>query len=147
MMAEACVKARIYAPAAQVWHFLRWDNLEAMLPSGLFAAVRYHERRPVSGATRTVSMPDDRLVQERLESQSEQDFSMRYRVLNSVDFQLAEYLGEARVTPVGAGECLLCFSCAFTPLGISADEWRTFYAAMQHAHIAFIRSSVEQKST
>lgn len=141
---RASVDAQISAPAKAVWDFLRWDNLESMLPSGLFAGVDYDERRPVAGATRSVRLPDGRTIRERLERVDPVDLAFDYRVIDLADFPLAEYDGQVRVEAVTPASCKLHFACQFEPLGISADEWRSIYSDMQDAYIAFIRSSVER---
>jgi len=141
---HAAVAVRMGAAAERVWPFLRWDNLEVMLPGGFFAAVDYEERRPVAGATRTITLGDGRKIRERLEAVSEPDMAYAYRVIDLADFPLAEYVGHVRVTPAGAAACNLRFACEFTPLGITAGEWREIYAAMQQANIDFIRAQTER---
>lgn len=144
MLEHAVVTARIAAPAERVWPFLRWESLELMLPGGFFQHVAYDERRPIAGATRTITLGDGRKIRERLETIVAADLAYSYRIIDTADFPLAEYVGDVRVTPAGREACSLRFACAFTPLGISADAWRAIYTDMQNANIDFIRAQVER---
>lgn len=146
MFDHAVVAARIAAPAERVWPFLRWQSLETMLPGGFFKSVSYDERQPIIGATRTITLGDGRQIRERLEAISAIDFAFSYRIIDTADFPLAEYLGHVRVTPAGETACSLRFACEFTPLGITADAWREIYAGMQNANIDFIRAQVERSA-
>ncbi|MBI1210323.1 MAG: hypothetical protein GC190_02575 [Alphaproteobacteria bacterium] len=143
MFEHATVAARLAAPAERVWPFLRWESLETMLPGGFFKRVDYDERRPVAGATRTITLGDGRTIRERLETISAADLAYSYRLIDTADFPLAEYVGHVRVTPAGAKACSIRFACEFTPLGITAAQWREIYGGMQEANISFIRAQVE----
>jgi len=70
----------------------------------------------------------------------------RYTVLNLADFPLEHYLGSVSVTPLGEARARLTFACDFVPRGISADQWRDQYAAMQAAFIAFARAACAPSS-
>jgi hypothetical protein len=143
MFEHAVVAARVAAPAERVWPFLRWESIETMLPGGFFKRADYDERRPIVGATRTITLGDGRMIRERLETISILDLAYSYRIIDTDDFPLAEYVGHVRVTPAGLHACSLRLACEFTPLGITADAWREIYAGMQNANIAFIRAQVE----
>ncbi len=145
MIADAWYAERLNAPAAAVWRFLEWPNLELMIPSGFVSRVEYDERRAVLGATRSVWLADGRRIRERLEALPEHasDFAYDYRIIDTADFPIAEYRGSVRLTPAGDAACSLRFACSFTPLGIGIEEWRDLYVQMQKQQIAFIRSQVE----
>lgn len=141
-MQSAVWAGRIAAPAEKVWPYLRWDNLESMLPGGFFAAVEYQERRCIVGATRRVLLGDGRSIREKLEAVSSPDLAYSYRIIDAADFPIAAYLGHVRLTAAGPSACSLVFACEFVPLG-SAEEWRATYVAMQGALAGFIRTQVE----
>jgi hypothetical protein len=132
----------IAAPADKVWPYLRWDNLESMLPGGFFAGVEYQERRCIVGATRRVILGDGRSMREKLEAVSSPDLAYSYRIIDAADFPIAAYLGHVRLTAAGPANCSLVFACEFVPLA-SAEEWRATYLAMQGALAGFIRTQVE----
>jgi hypothetical protein len=142
-MEQAEVTVEIEAPAAAVWDLFRWDNLDAALAAGLFAGVDYHGRRPVPGATRDVHLVGGGTVSERLISVDADAMTYRYGVLNLADFPLSHYLGGVSVTALGEHRSRLAFACDFIPRGITADQWRDQYAAMQAAFIAFTRTTLE----
>jgi hypothetical protein len=146
MIATAYHAEKIDAAASAVWPYLSWENLELMLPSGFIEKIEYLERRPVVGASRWVTFAGGRRIAERLESLPEHpgDFAYDYRVIDVGDFPLAEYRGSVRLTPTGTSACALRFACTFTPLGITAEEWRALYVDMQKQQIAFIRRQVEK---
>lgn len=146
MFDHAVVAARIEAPARRVWDFVRWDNIEAMLAGGFFAAVKYDERQPIVGATRAITLADGRTMRERLEAVAEDDFAYSYRIIDTADFPIAEYLGHVRVTAAGPRACSIRFACEFTPLGITAEDWRRIYGEMQAANISYIRAQTETAS-
>lgn len=141
-MERAEVSADIEAPAAAVWELFRWDNLVAALAAGLFAGVDYNQHRPIPGASRTLHLNGGGSVREELVSVDAAAMTYRYRVLNLADFPLAEYLGGVWVTPLGDRRARLTFACDFLPRGITADQWREIYAAMQAAFIAFARAAL-----
>lgn len=143
MTERARVEAEIAAPVAAVWDIFRWDNLDGAAAAGLFAGVDYEERRPVPGAIRTVRLAGGGAVRERLEDIDEAGHGYRYRVLNLAEFPLADYLGSVSVTALDEARSRVVFACDFVPRGITADEWRTLYAAMQQDFIAFARQRLE----
>lgn len=145
MTGRAFHAERIDAPAAAVWRFLDWPNLELMIPSGFITRVVYDERRPVIGATRRVWFADGRSVRERLESLPDHpgDYAFDYRIVDTGDFPIADYVGSVRLTPAGDAACSLRFSARFTTLGMSVEEWTSIYVEMQKKQIAFIRNQVQ----
>lgn len=143
MTERARVEAEIAAPVAAVWDIFRWDNLDGATAAGLFAGVDYEDRRPVPGAIRTVRLAGGGAVRERLEELDGAGHGYRYRVLNLEEFPLADYLGSVFVTPLDDRHSRVVFACDFVPRGITADEWRTLYAAMQQDFIAFARQRLE----
>lgn len=143
MTERARVEAEIAAPAAAVWDIFRWDNLDAAVASGLFADIVYEERRPIPGATRIIHLTTGGTVRERLEAYDGDGLGYRYTVLNLDEFPLAEYLGGVSVTPLGEDRSRLVFACEFVPRGITADEWRSLYTAMQQEFMAFARDRLE----
>lgn len=142
--AKAVHAERIDAPAAAVWRFLDWPNLELMIPSGFIARVAYDDRQPVIGATRRVWFADGRTIRERLESLPDHpgDYAFDYRIVDMGDFPIADYVGSVRLTSAGDAACVLRFSARFITLGISAEDWTSIYVDMQKKQIAFIRSQV-----
>ncbi|MEX1147444.1 MAG: SRPBCC family protein [Sphingomonadales bacterium] len=148
MMGEACHAERIMAPASEVWRYLDWPNLDLMIPSGFVTRIDYEERRAVVGATRRVWFADGRSVRERLEALPVHpgDYAFDYRIIDTGDFPLAEYLGSVRLTPAGKGACSLRFSARFTVCGASVEDWSSLYVDMQKQQIAFIRQQVEHEA-
>ena len=148
MMDKASYACRLQVPASAVWRFLEWPNLELMIPSGFISKVEYDERKAVIGATRWVWLGDGRRIRERLEASSEHqdDMAFDYRIIDTADFPLAEYWGSVRLTPAGDNACSLRFSCEFTPIGISAQEWTSIYIEMQKMQTAFIEKAAKSTS-
>jgi hypothetical protein len=141
-MQSAVWAGRIAAPTEKVWPYLRWDNLESMLPGGFFAGVEYEERRCIVGATRRVLLGDGRGMREKLEALSAPDLAYSYRIIDTADLPIAAYLGHVRLTAAGSSACSLVFACDFVPL-CPAEEWRATYVEMQGALAGFIRTQVE----
>jgi hypothetical protein len=143
-MLSAFHAARLAAPAQEVWRYVAWENLELMLPGGLFEAVHYQDRRPREGALRRVRMAGGLEVVERLEHQDAAERRMRYRMIDLGDAPLSEYEGDVLVTPKGPQACAVRFACRYYPLDQEADDFAPAYLAMQRAFVDYIRSQVEK---
>lgn len=142
-MVEAEYEARIEAPAAAVWEFIRWDNMEAMAEGGFFASVDYAERRPQPGAIRRITLGDGGRLVEELERCDMRNFLLAYRMLETGPVPIKDYRGEVHVVPDGEDACTIRFRSTCAPQGMDAAAWRAQYAAMQEGNVAFIRSKVE----
>lgn len=131
------------APAAAVWRYVAWENLELMLPGGLFQGVVYETREAAPGATRRVRLAGGLDVVEQLIEQDAAARRLRYRMIDLGAAPLSEYEGEALVTPRGEGACAIRFACRYYPLGEDAPDFAPTYREMQRAFVAFIRGQVE----
>lgn len=133
----------IAAPADAVWRFIAWENMELMLPGGLFLGVVYGDRAPVAGATRRVQLAGGLDVVEQLVSQDATERRVRYRMIDLGAAPLSEYEGDVLVTARGPDACALRFSCRYHPLSDEAPDFAPMYREMQRAFVAYIRSQVE----
>jgi hypothetical protein len=138
---------KIEAAAEAVWPFLQWENLERMKPGGFFEAVDYEERRPVPGAKRRIRLAGGAVLEERLESVDEDAFHLVYRMLDTGPFPIADYLGEVRLSKAGPASCFIRFASTCTPHGLSEEDWRAEYRAMQTANVAYIRKALAVSSS
>jgi hypothetical protein len=133
---------RIEADADRVWPFFRWNNLTAMQAGGFFVAVEYHERRPIPGAVRVVTLASGARLVERLEGEDAVGRRLAYAMLDTGGVPVADYRGEVVVSACGPNACFVKFSCTSTPFRLSDDEWRAMWTEMQVANAAFIRDTV-----
>jgi len=131
---------RIEAPADLVWPFFRWDNLEAMRTGGFFVAVEYRERRALPGAVRVVTLADGARLVERLDFEDAANRHLAYAMVDTAGVPIVDYHGTVTVSPSDEGSCLVRFRCECTPVGVSAEEWRSAWTGMQVANAAFIRA-------
>ena len=136
--------ARIAAPAAAVWEWVRWERMDRYVEAGLFRRVDYDERRAVVGATRSLWIDDGPPVRERIEAIDEADFHYVYRVIDSGSMPVTDYVGQVRITPAGPNACAIKVACTFSPLGIEAAEWVRQYTEMETALFGFIKSHCER---
>lgn len=138
----------IAAAAADVWPFFDWPNLERMQPGGLFAEIRYAERRPIAGATRSIRLGGDRgdgaVLDEILERCDAATMQLRYRIADPAPMPIADYRGEVSVTAVDATHCVVRFACDCTLNGIDEAQWRKLYCAMQRESVEFIRKALSR---
>jgi hypothetical protein len=138
----------IAAAAAEVWPFFDWPNLERMQPAGLFAEIRYAERRPIAGATRSIRLGGDRgkgaVLNEILERCDADVMQLRYRIADPAPMPIADYRGEVSVIALDETRCVVRFSCDCTLNGIEEAQWRELYCAMQRESIGFIRRALSR---
>lgn len=139
---------RIAAAAADVWPFFDWPNLERMQPAGFFAEIRYAERSPIAGATRSIRLGGDRgngaMLNEILERCDADTMQLRYRIADPAPMPIADYHGEVSVNVVDATHCIVRFACVCTLNGIDEAQWRELYRAMQRESVEFIRRSLSR---
>ena len=95
-MVAAEVVTRFAAPAARIWDFVRWENMEQYVSAGLFARVVYDERRAIVGATRRLFFHDGPPVHERLEIVAASDYHYAYRLIDSGPLPVTDYVGQVR---------------------------------------------------
>jgi hypothetical protein len=136
---------RIEADPDRVWPYFRWNNLGAMQPGGFFVAVEYHERRPIPGAVRVVTLASGARIVERLEAEDGIGRRLAYAILDTGGVPVAGYRGEVVVTGCGPDACLVRFSCTATPFRLSDDEWRAMWTDMQVANAGFIRDAATRR--
>ncbi len=136
----------VAAPAAAVWPYFDWPNLERMQPGGFFLDIRYDERRSIPGATRSIRLGgangNGARLNEMLEHCDPQAMQMHYRVIDPAPMPIADYRGEVSVRVVDATHCVVRFACEATLQGIDEQAWRETYRAMQRDSVDFIRRQV-----
>lgn len=132
----------VEASAREVWRFIDWPNLDLMRPGGFFLQIDYQERQPVIGATRRVLLSNGSSINERLEAYDSQAHHLAYRILDSGDMPVADYVGEVRISGCGESACYMKFSSRCSPVGLSDGEWSQTYKAMQAASVDFIKSQL-----
>lgn len=134
---------RIDAAADRVWPFFRWDNLEVMAPGGFFVGVEYRERRPVAGALRVVTLASGARLVERLDAEDPVGRRLAYSMLDTGGVPIVDYRGAVVVGAHGPAVSLVTFACTCVPVGMSGEEWRATWIAMQVANAAFVRRAVD----
>ena len=139
---RASYEATLAHPAAAVWRYFDWPNLELMRTGGFFAEIEYGEREPISGATRLIRLGsgpgNGGAIREVLELSDSTTMQLRYRILDPSPMPIEQYRGEVRVRPTDASNCIVQFSSECVLNGIDTPSWRETYSAMQRANIDFV---------
>jgi hypothetical protein len=138
--------ARIAAPAARVWEYVRWERMDVYVEAGFFHRVDYDERRAIVGATRSLYVDDGPPVRERIEAIDERAFHYVYRLIDSGPMPVTDYVGQVRITPAGPDACVIKVGCTFSPVGIDDVEWTQIYLDIQDRLFEFIRSRCEPRT-
>jgi hypothetical protein len=117
-----------------------------MRPAGFFAEIRYAERRPIAGATRSILLGGDRgngaTLEEILEQCDADAMQLKYRIADPAPMPIADYRGEVSVTALDTTHCVVRFTCECMLNGIDEAQWRELYGAMQRDSVEFIRRSL-----
>lgn len=126
-LVEARHDEELAAPAPRIWALLAWGALEELCGEGPFSAVRYLE----GGDLREITLADGSRIRERCLAVDEDRRRLRYRVEVPGAVPVSDYRGEVTVEALGTDRCRLRCRSRCRPCGISVDEWRALYAAMQ----------------
>lgn len=137
---------RVAAAASDVWPFFDWPNLERMQGAGFFAEIRYAQRRPIAGATRSIRLGgghgNGATLEEILEQCDTDAMQLTYRIADPAPMPIADYRGEVSVTALDTTRCVVRFTCDCVLNGIDEAQWRELYGAMQRDSVEFIRRSL-----
>jgi hypothetical protein len=143
-MVTAELIARIAAPAAAVWEYVRWERTDVYVEAGFFRRVEYDERRAIVGATRSLHLMDGAAVRERIEAIDARDFHYVYRLIDSGPMPVTDYVGEVRVTPAGPDACCIKVMSRCSPVGITDAEWLRMYTDLETRLFDFIKARCER---
>jgi len=111
---------------------------------GFFTSAEYPGgNSTIPGAIRRVTTPDGAaFVEELIEETEGRTFFQRYRLVDTGPFPLTDYEGVVVVVPAGTG-CCLKFAHTATMVGVSEEEWRRSWLAIEGQVFDFIRKSLE----
>lgn len=138
-MATYEIAQRIAAPRMQVWEIIGWAGAKSLADGTLLERIEIDPPRPVLGSVRSLFMPGQPIIKERLIAYSEEDCAYEYEVIDAGGLPATDYFGRVCVTASGPDACYVSWRCNCTPVGMSEEEWGALYVSIEQSIAQTIR--------
>lgn len=132
-MGQANVVRRFDAPAATLWGILSWTGMAQLAGDGLFAGVRFEGDTAEVGATKWLDLEGGVSIRERLEWLDEAGLGYGYRIIDSGQLPVADYVGAVRIVANGPAACTVLIQCRFVGVDVSDADWERDWSSNETA--------------
>jgi hypothetical protein len=136
-MSEVKVSERVAAPAAKVWELLGDFGGIAKLGGPMLESCRV-EGSGV-GAVRTIGLPGNQSIQERLEAYDAAGRALTYSIIGKSPIPIRGYVSTCRVVETGANECRVDWEGRFEPDGVPEEQAQGMVRGIYTGAISSVR--------
>ncbi len=139
-MAEVSVEETVEAPAGAVWELVSdFGGVDKWAGPAIQGCSVEGEG---VGAVRSLTLPGDAVLQERLESFDEGERRLSYSIVEPTPIPLRNYLSTLQVAEEGPGRCRVVWSGRFEPAGASEEQAAGMVRGIYTGGIAGIRKAL-----